>query len=74
MLQIFFTNNPVLDYGSAMKSDVKKFKKFFSSLLKKGIFVAPSQFEVVFLSDAHTNADFNDALNAYHYALKMVKN
>ncbi len=74
MLQIFFTNKPVLDYDSAMKSDAKKFKKFFSYLLKKGIFVAPSQFEVVFLSNAHTNADFNDALNAYHYALKMVKN
>jgi len=57
-----------------MKSDAKKFKNFFSYLLKKGIFVATSKFEVVFLSNAHTNDDFDDALNAYHYALKMVKN
>lgn len=74
MMQIFFTKTPVTDYKSAKKSDVKKFKKLFFSLLKKGVFVAPSQFEVVFLSDAHTKYDFNNALNAYHYALKMVKN
>jgi len=74
MLQIFFTNKPVIDYRTVMKSDIKKFKKLFSALLKKGIFVAPSQFEVVFLSDSHSNVDLNDALNAYRYALKMVKN
>ncbi|MCH8975395.1 MAG: glutamate-1-semialdehyde 2,1-aminomutase [Thaumarchaeota archaeon] len=73
MFQIFFTNKPVINYKSAMKSDSKKFQKLFSALLQKGIFVAPSQFEVVFLSAAHTKSDFNDALNAYQYALKMVK-
>ena len=73
MFQIFFTNKPVVNYKSAMKSDSKKFQKLFSALLQKGIFVAPSQFEVVFLSTAHTKSDFNDALNAYQYALKMVK-
>ena len=73
MFQIFFTNKSVINYKSAMKSDSKKFQKLFSALLQKGIFVAPSQFEVVFLSTAHTKSDFNDALNAYQYALKMVK-
>ncbi len=74
MLQIFFTKTPVVDYKSAKTSDVKKFKKLFHSLLKKGVFVAPSQYEVVFLSAAHTKTDFNDTLNAYHFALKAVKN
>jgi len=74
MLQIFFTQIPVLDYKSAKKSDTKKFKKLFFSLLKKGVFVAPSQFEVVFLSDAHTKANLTDTLSAYHFALKAVKN
>jgi len=73
MFQIFFTNKPVINYKSAMKSDSKKFQKLFSALLQKGIFVAPSQFEVVFLSAAHTKSDFNEAINAYQYALKMVK-
>jgi glutamate-1-semialdehyde 2,1-aminomutase len=46
----------------------------FQTLLKNGIFIAPSQFEVVFLSDAHTQTDLNKTLDAYHLALKSVKN
>ncbi len=46
----------------------------FKTLLKKGIFIAPSQFEAVFLSDAHTESDLNKTLDAYHAALKSVKN
>ncbi len=54
MFQIFFTNDPVVDYISSKNADAKKFKKMFSTLLKNNIFIAPSQFEVIFLSDAHT--------------------
>ena len=74
MFQIFFTDKPVVDYTSSMNADAKKFKKMFSVLLKKGIFIAPSQFEVVFLSDAHTKTDLENTLNAYDTALKSVKN
>lgn len=74
MFQIFFTDKPVIDYLSCKRSDTKKFHKFFHALLKKGIFIAPSQFEVVFLSDTHTESDLNQTLDAYHYALKQVKN
>ena len=74
MLQIFFTNKPVTNYETSKNANGKKFKKLFQSLLKKGVFIAPSQFEVVFLSDAHTENDLNKTLDAYHYALKSVKN
>ncbi|GKS66831.1 glutamate-1-semialdehyde-2,1-aminomutase [Nitrosarchaeum sp.] len=74
MFQFFFTDKPVIDYASSMKADAKKFKKMFSALLKKGIFIAPSQFEVVFLSDAHTKTDLENTINAYDVALKSVKN
>ncbi len=74
MFQIFFTNKPVVDYHSSKNADAKKFKKMFSALLKKGIFIAPSQFEVVFLSDAHTKTDLEYTINAYETALKSVKN
>ena len=74
MLQIFFTNKPVTNYETSKNANAKKFKKLFQSLLKKGVFIAPSQFEVVFLSDAHTENDLNKTLDAYHYALKSVKN
>jgi glutamate-1-semialdehyde 2,1-aminomutase len=73
MFQIFFTNTPVNDYTSAKKADTKKFKKLFSGLLKKGVFVAPSQFETVFLSDSHTTGDLKKTLDAYDKALRAVK-
>ena len=74
MFQIFFTNTPVTDYKTSKKANGKKFQKLFRTLLKEGIFIAPSQFEVVFLSDAHTENDLNKTLDAYHTALKSVKN
>ncbi|MBA4718071.1 MAG: glutamate-1-semialdehyde 2,1-aminomutase [Nitrosopumilus sp.] len=74
MFQIFFTNKPVVDYKTSKNANAKKFQKMFNTLLKKGIFIAPSQFEVVFLSDAHTENDLNKTLDAYHAALKSVKN
>ena len=74
MFQIFFTDKPVVDYRSCKRANPKKFHKLFLSLLKNGIFIAPSQFETVFLSNAHTETDLNKALNAYNSALKAVKN
>ena len=73
MFQIFFTDKPVIDYASSKKADSKKFQKMFRSLLKNGIFIAPSQFETVFLSDAHTKDDLEKMLNAFQIALKAVK-
>ncbi|MBT3329028.1 MAG: glutamate-1-semialdehyde 2,1-aminomutase [Nitrosopumilus sp.] len=74
MFQIFFTDTPVVNYNTSKKANGKKFQKLFRTLLKEGIFIAPSQFEVVFLSDAHTENDLNKTLDAYHTALKSVKN
>lgn len=73
MFQIFFTNNPVIDYVSSKTSDIRKFKKIFETLLKKGVFIAPSQFEVVFLSDAYDEIDLKNTITAYDMALKSVK-
>jgi glutamate-1-semialdehyde 2,1-aminomutase len=73
MFQIFFTNTPVKDYDTAKKADTKKFTKLFATLLKNGVFVAPSQFETVFLSDAHTTDDLHKTLEAYEKSLKAVK-
>ena len=74
MFQIFFTNKPVVNYESSKNANAKKFKKMFTTLLKNGVFIAPSQFEVVFLSDAHSQKDLNKTLDAYEIALKSVKN
>ncbi len=73
MFQIFFTSKPVVDYQTSKKANAKKFQKMFQVLLKNGTFIAPSQFEVVFLSDAHDQTDLNKTLDAYQIALRSVK-
>ena len=74
MFQIFFTSKPVVNYKTSKNANAEKFQKMFKILLKHGIFIAPSQFEVVFFSDAHTQNDLNKTLDAYSVALKSVKN
>ena len=74
MFQIFFSSQQVIDYKTAKKSNTKKFQKLFSNLLKNGVFIAPSQYETVFLSDAHTDVEITKALGAYGMSLKAVKN
>ena len=73
MFQIFFTDKPVVDYSSAKAADTVKFNKLFQELLRNGIFVAPSQFETVFLSYAHSDDNIRKTVAAYEKALKMVK-
>src|SRR5574340_633595 len=73
MFQIFFTDEQVVDYSSAKKADMVKFKKLFETLLKNEVFVAPSQFETVFLSYAHSKDDVKNTISAYEQALQAVK-
>ena len=74
MFQIFFTNKPVIDYKTSKKSNTKKFHKLFSNLLKNGIFIAPSQYETAFLSDAHTDVDITKTIGAYGLSLEALRN
>ena len=45
-----------------------------TGLLKNGVFIAPSQYETVFLSESHTDVDITKALGAYGLSLKAMKN
>ncbi|WP_406040155.1 glutamate-1-semialdehyde 2,1-aminomutase [Succinimonas sp.] len=57
LLSVFFTPYPVTDCQSARKSDLKTFSRYFSHMLDHGIYLAPSQFEALFISDAHSDED-----------------
>ncbi|MFZ7138049.1 MAG: glutamate-1-semialdehyde 2,1-aminomutase [archaeon] len=72
MFQIFFSANPITDYTSAKMSDTQKFSVYFHELLKKGVFIAPSQFETCFLSTAHTQEDLQKTVEAVDDALCKV--
>ena len=60
---LFFTENEVVDYTSAKTSDTKAFADYFLAMLKSGIHLAPSQFEAMFLSAAHTDAVIEETLS-----------
>ncbi len=72
LLSVFFNGNKVVDYNSAVKSDLDKFKKYFSSMLGRGIYIAPSQFEALFVSYSHNERDIEETKAAIEGALSEL--
>ncbi len=72
MFTIFFNEAEVFDLASAQKSDTKMFARFFHAMLKQGVWLAPSQFEALFVSFAHTKKDISFTLEACKRALKNI--
>jgi glutamate-1-semialdehyde 2,1-aminomutase len=72
MFTIFFQEGPVFDLASAQKSDTKMFARFFHGMLKQGVWLAPSQFEALFVSFAHTKKDISFTLDACKRVLKNI--
>ena len=73
MLQVFFTDEDrVQDSAGASRCDTKRFQAMFAEMLRRGVFVAPSQFEVAFISNAHTARDIQDVIDAYGAGLKAA--
>jgi glutamate-1-semialdehyde 2,1-aminomutase len=70
MFTAFFTGQKVKDFASAKTADTARFGKFFLSMLKSGVNLAPSQFEAAFMSLAHTRADINKTIDAARKSLK----
>jgi glutamate-1-semialdehyde 2,1-aminomutase len=64
LLTLFLCEHPVRNYDDAKKSDTAKFGKFFQAMLERGIFLPPSQYEALFVSAAHTDADIDRTLTA----------
>ncbi len=57
MFCLFFARGPIADLASAQRSDLEMFAKFFRACLKRGVYLAPSQFETGFISTAHSQED-----------------
>jgi glutamate-1-semialdehyde 2,1-aminomutase len=68
----FFTDRGVEDYASAKTSDTKRYARFFHAMLERGVYLAPSQFEVGFLSLAHTEQDIEQTVRAAAEAVKAL--
>ncbi len=70
MFTTFFTNIAVRDFASAKTSDTDLFGRYFRSMVKHGVNLAPSQFEAAFMSLAHTRADIAKTVEAARKSLK----
>jgi glutamate-1-semialdehyde 2,1-aminomutase len=67
---MFFTPGPVENFDDAKKSDTEAFKRYFHGMRRRGIFIAPAQFEAMFVSTAHGPAQIAATVKAHKEALK----
>ena len=73
ILTPFFTDSPVTDYASAKRSDTARFAGYFRGMLSRGVFMAPSQFEAMFVSAAHTDDDIRRTIEAAEQSLAALR-
>lgn len=72
MICAFFSKNPVKDWTTAATCDTKAFASYFRSMLAEGIYLAPSQFETAFMSQAHSEADIEATIAAAQKSFKLI--
>src|SRR5438477_3385761 len=72
VLTPFFTDRPVRDYQSATGASTELYARFFRSVLARGVYPPPSQFEAWFLSTAHTLKDVDETIAAARAAMREV--
>ena len=73
MFCTYFTDTNVVDYETAKTSDTSKFSRFFSAMLQRGVYIAPSQFEAGFISLAHTERDIEKTVRAAYQSFLEIK-
>lgn len=73
LLSVFFTKGPVRCYNDVAMSDLNRFKNYFSSMLEFGIYMAPSQFEAIFISSAHSWEDMERTADAIDRAFSVLR-
>ncbi|HRQ54862.1 MAG TPA: glutamate-1-semialdehyde 2,1-aminomutase [Ignavibacteriaceae bacterium] len=73
MMCMFFTENPVNDFNSALKSDTTLYGKYFHQMLNRGIYLAPAQFEALFVSTTHTKEDLDKTIKAHKESVHNSK-
>ena len=72
MMTCFFTDSPVTDFDAAMQADTDRYGLHFRQMLDCGVWLAPSQFEALFISAAHTPEQLDKALTAIETSLTKL--
>ena len=73
MFGIFFSDNEVTNYDESAAANQEMFRKFFLKMLENGIYIAPSQFETLFMSAVHTDEDIENTILAAESAFEALK-
>lgn len=73
MFHLFFTDKPVSNYNDALRSSIALYEKFHQELLKEGVFVPPSQFEVCFTSASHDDEVITTTVDKIKKVLRALK-
>jgi len=74
LMSCFFTDRPVRNFNDVQTTDIKSFKKFFAGMLKRGIYLAPSDYEAMFISLAHTKNDIEKTIDAAKESFRRLRN
>ncbi len=69
---MFFTEEEVTDFKTAVTSDTELYGKYFNQMLQNGVYLAPAQFEAMFVSTSHSGEDLDKTIEAHYQSLKML--
>lgn len=72
MFGFYISETPVRNFQDALKVDVGRFKRFFKSMLKEGVYIAPSAYEAGFVSTAHSEEDLEKTVEAICRSVKSL--
>ena len=74
MMTLFFAAEPVIDWDTASRCDTARFARYFWAMLDRGVYLPCSQYEALFVSAAHTEADIDATIAAARNALRDAAN
>jgi glutamate-1-semialdehyde 2,1-aminomutase len=72
MMCMFFTEGVVDNFKAAVNSDTALYGKYFHEMLERGIYLAPAQFEALFVSTAHTKEDLEKTISSHRDSLRAI--
>lgn len=73
LVSLYFTDEKVVDYETALSSDTDLYAEYFQEMLKEGIYLAPSQYEAIFLSMAHDKTELDKFLNSASDSISRIE-
>jgi glutamate-1-semialdehyde 2,1-aminomutase len=74
IMSCFFTDKPVRNFADVQSTNIKQFKIFFAEMLNHGIYLAPSAYEAMFVSLAHTKEDIEKTIEAAQHSFSKIRN